>query len=463
MENSLLIKLFASFTRRDYRKIRIFLCSPYFNQRKDVVLLFDVLAQSNTTTIDPQKAFNQIYPKEIFNIKKWRHLMSFLLQLLKKYLAIEHLQADGLQMQIALCQEAKERNMTFLMEKELKVLAKSLSVSDKRHARFHYQNYLMYAEQYDVSSRKSRTGKLPLQQWADELSVFYMSEILRIGCNMLIQKRMNNRAYSLPLIEKVISIVEKNIDAQPPALLIYYHSYCSLEDTTKEEHYFALKQLIKEQLNRFPIEEMKGIIKLAINFCIKNLNSGRRSYIREAFDLYQYGLDNDIFLEKGFLSGFDYKNIMRLAIGLQEYEWAYQFLNEYKNYLPPNQRENTFQYNQAFLLFQQQRYQEAMPLLQQIDIKDVFNNMDARRMLLRIYFELEEFDALDSLLDSFKVFIHRQKDIGYHKQNYNNLIRIMKRMLRSNLDDQAIKTKIRHSVQQTEQVAEKEWLLKQLA
>ena len=37
-------------------------------------------------------------------------------------------------------------------------------------------------------------------------------------------------------------------------------------------------------------------------------------------------------------------------------------------------------------------------------------------MLLKIYYELQEYEVLDSFLHSFNVFLQRKKLIGYHKE-----------------------------------------------
>ena len=50
-------------------------------------------------------------------------------------------------------------------------------------------------------------------------------------------------------------------------------------------------------------------------------------------------------------------------------------------------------------------------------------------MLLRIYFELGEYDALESLLDSFATYLRRQQDLGYHREHYRNLIHFVRRLL----------------------------------
>lgn len=66
--------------------------------------------------------------------------------------------------------------------------------------------------------------------------------------------------------------------------------------------------------------------------------------------------------------------------------------------LYPAERDMLFTYNLAYWYFQQQDYNRALPLLQQVDFEDPLNNLDVRRMLLRSYVELEEHSALDSLL-----------------------------------------------------------------
>jgi hypothetical protein len=71
-------------------------------------------------------------------------------------------------------------------------------------------------------------------------------------------------------------------------------------------------------------------------------------------------------------------------------------------------------------------------------------------------------DALESLLDSFKVYIHRLKNIGYHKMIYLNLIRFTKKLLYLNREDKRAIQELEEEIQITKVVAEREWLLAQL-
>ncbi|MCY7330670.1 MAG: hypothetical protein LH618_19110 [Saprospiraceae bacterium] len=50
-----------------------------------------------------------------------------------------------------------------------------------------------------------------------------------------------------------------------------------------------------------------------------------------------------------------------------------------------------------------------MPLLAQAGESDLLLNLDSRVMLLKIYYETGEWDALDALLASFRVLLLRKK------------------------------------------------------
>jgi tetratricopeptide (TPR) repeat protein len=249
---------------------------------------------------------------------------------------------------------------------------------------------------------------------------------------------------------------------------LYFHSYCANENlknntiTKSEKHFQALKKLIQQHWKTIPPNEIRAIYLYAINYCIKRLNSGERHFIREGFELFRSGLENETLLEEGILSSFTYKNITRLGMALSENKWVEQFLADYKKYLHPRERENTWRYNLAFFYFQQEKYKDAMQLLLRVEFKDVLNNLDARRMLLKSYFELGEYNALDSLLDSFSRYIHRQKEMGYHRDNYLNLIRFVKKIIHSREEDKKIWKHLKEEIGATNRLAEREWLLEKL-
>ncbi|MCB0643791.1 MAG: hypothetical protein KDC44_19220, partial [Phaeodactylibacter sp.] len=86
----------------------------------------------------------------------------------------------------------------------------------------------------------------------------------------------------------------------------------------------------------------------------------------------------------------------------------------------------------------------------------------AKAMLVKMYYELDERESLSSLLASFKVFIHRQKGLGYHKENYGNFVRLVSKLTMTNPYDPEAMQKLRQEVEAVNLLTEREWVLEQL-
>ena len=246
-------------------------------------------------------------------------------------------------------------------------------------------------------------------------------------------------------------------------VLAYFHAYQSLSKdddmASQYVHFQQLKAILENNWQQFPADEMHGLYLMAINFCIKKMNRGEQAYGREVLEIYKIGLQNRLLFENNQLSPYTYKNTMMAALKVGEMAWASQFLDDYKVFLPSNDREMIHKYNKALYFFRNNDYNSAMTLLQTAHLRDVLFNLDARRLLARIYFELKENAALDSLIDNSKIYLHRQKSIGYHREMYINFFKILEILLKTDVKKRSL---LRGQILDTQYLAEREWLLEKL-
>lgn len=473
MQKSNLIAYLKQFTKRDWREFRKFVRSPYFNQREDILLLFEYLDNAinnlKPTALHREKVFNYVFPIINFDEKRLRHTTSFLLKTLKRYLSQAEFENDPIQTQQYLCQSLRKKGLEVFFEKELMFTQNLMEKEPFRDSKFYFQKYQLGMEEAVFTMPQRRSGEMKFQSIADQLTISYISSILRLSCNIQSHQTMSGQAYDLKLLPEVLTLIESGEYLEVPSVALYYRCYNSIESLEKanieksELNFQELKALINQHWTLFPSSEIRDIYLFAVNYCIKRLNAGDRSFIREAFELYRSGLKNETLLEDGVLSSFTYKNITRLGMALLENDWVEQFLEEYKKYLNPRERENAWRYNLAFFYFQQQEYKRAMQLLLLVEFKDVLNNLDARRMLLKSYFELGEYNALDSLLDSFSRYIHRQNELmGYHRENYVNLIRFVKKIIHNGERNKTVLLELKKEIEATSHLAEREWLLEKV-
>ena len=103
-----------------------------------------------------------------------------------------------------------------------------------------------------------------------------------------------------------------------------------------------------------------------------------------------------------------------------------------------------------------------MRLLIQADYDDMLMTLSAKTMLLKMYYELDEIDALESLLSSMTTFIHRKKIIGYHKNLYGNTIRFTKKLIKVNPFNKKEKEKLKKEIMAAKPLPERGWLLEQV-
>ena len=208
--------------------------------------------------------------------------------------------------------------------------------------------------------------------------------------------------------------------------------------------------------------DLRYVFLMAINLCISNANRGRDNFVREAFEWYRLGIERDVIAENGQLTRATYLNIVTHAIKLEEYDWATDFIEQHTDQLEDDIRENTESFARARLAYEQKDYDTGMPLLAQVDFKHPVYNIMAKTLQLKIYYEIDEYDAMDSQLDSMTTYLRRKTLSDLHKDNFGNIVRFVRRISRMKPGDRKKKTELREQIETASPLTEKKWLLEQL-
>jgi hypothetical protein len=97
-----------------------------------------------------------------------------------------------------------------------------------------------------------------------------------------------------------------------------------------------------------------------------------------------------------------------------------------------------------------------------MEYDDVLQNLAAKLLLAKIYYEQESIGALENQLDSIQIYLRRKKVLGYHKNNYNAILRFMRKLLSVNHNNLSELRVLRKLIQEEPVLTEREWMLKQL-
>ena len=98
-----------------------------------------------------------------------------------------------------------------------------------------------------------------------------------------------------------------------------------------------------------------------------------------------------------------------------------------KEHLLPSLREAIFHYNLAACYFEQQQFSPAIRLLQGLTFEDVYYELSAKVLLCKVYFESRELEALFYLIDAFKRFLKRNKQVSpQNRTHYLNFLKYLR-------------------------------------
>jgi hypothetical protein len=464
MEKTLLWEVFCILTKSELRDLDKFVRSPFFNQKAQLIGLFEYLrnCHSGKNLPQTQAAFEAAYPKTVYDDSKMRLANSDLLALIEQYWVVQAGLSDPDKGSIRLAGEYRKRNLSKHMQITLREARKAVERRPLQDADHFQLRYDLELEQFQGASLVKRYESFNLQEISDLLDTSFIAQKLRHVCLSLSHQAVYKTEYRFGLLQSIFDYIEQTQLLDLPAVALYYHACHFLADPSGEDHFFRFRNTLTAHAGVFPQEELRTLYLLAINFGVKKSNEGGLTWFRETFELYREALDRDLLLENGHLSRFAYNNIVVVALRLDELDWTETFIHQYKTHVERAYREQAFNLNLARLAYRRRDYGTALLQLQGADYKDLINSLNAKILLLKIYFETEETDLLESHLESMKTYIHRQDTIGYHRENYLNIVRFTRALVRMNPNDAGERKALREKIETASVLSEREWLLEQL-
>ncbi|MBL0108744.1 MAG: hypothetical protein IPP52_16040 [Ignavibacteria bacterium] len=124
MYKNTLTDLLKTFSLKEIKDFREFLRSSYFNKRRAVTKLYEIISAYHpgydSDLLTKESIFKKLFPDKIYNDSTLRVLTHYLTELAEKYLVVSKVENDkpeySIQLQMALCSRKQYR----LLEKNIK-------------------------------------------------------------------------------------------------------------------------------------------------------------------------------------------------------------------------------------------------------------------------------------------------------------------------------------------------------
>lgn len=470
MRNFKLFQILSQFDKLEQNRIRKFISSPYFNKDKVVLALFELMVEeiNAPSMLDwtKEKIWDTLAPELPYDDTRLRKYQSDLLKLVEQFLIQQEFESDPFTSQSYLLRSIKRKKLKKLHNSTLKNVKEIPGKIAHRDGNYYLGQFLV-ENSYDqlISDfEEKKTEKTNLEEMSRLLDYFYIGEKLKIYCEVLSRKKFAKHEYDISLINEVLQFAEREELQEIPFIAIYFQIFKMYVEPNDLSHYYKFRLLLSESSHFFPKSQEKVFYDFAQNYCINQLNQGNSSFLKDLFDVYKDVIGKGFFVMEGRMESLEFRNIVVVGLRRGEYEWTEKFIYEYIKLLPSEIRDNTLSFNLSQLYFYQKKYANVIRILQEVEYNDYITNLNAKTTLLMTYYEVDEIDPLFNLLESFRVYLNRNKEIpSARKINYKNLIKFTKKLISIPPSDNKMLSVLKQEVVSTKNIPSRDWLLEKIA
>ncbi|CAA6824234.1 MAG: Unknown protein [uncultured Aureispira sp.] len=478
MYKTKLVTLFQYLDSREITRFLDYVNSPFYNKHAEVKKLCAYLAKyipnlKRQHRLEKERVFKHVYPNRPFDGNALHSISSKLLTLLHDYLVITAHEEKHNQHLIKILAELRHRKQfkdydAILRKVERGEASAYTDIEDL------YWEHFSYHKELDVNfiTKGGRTYNENLQLKNDFLDLFFITKKLKVACDMVSRNIVIGSNYEYRLVDELLVYLEQENSpyGAEPTIKIYAAVLKMLLYGEKgDEEYFKVKKWLVAHQAIFSKLELKNIYDYLENHCIQRYNkTASEQYLKEMLDISKFLVQHEINFVDGYLSDGDYKNIGTSAINLGDYEWAAEFIETYKEALIPAYQKSAYSLLMGFLLYAKKEYGVALQALHNVVFTNYTYHIGAKMIQLKIYYEINEGEALYSLTDAFRNYLKRNKQLTEDRRvvyyNFINLIRRTYKLKESKeyqSDEKFNKErqKLELLFKETNPIASKTWLL----
>ena len=446
-----------------------FVQSPYFNKNQELIDLFQLihkdLNSSRTKAFTKEKVWKKIQANTPYDDVRFRKYLSDLLKLVEQFLAQEQFEKDEYQKSIYELEAVLDKKIDRLYSGMRRFVRKIPENTTYRNSKYYY--YLLEASKllHDLETEVEQKKKISTNftQLSKALDIYYFSEKLRLDYDATIWKRIDgNLNANIYFIDQINDFIEKTPDLYYPPVRIYQTINQLSKYPDNDQYYYKYKEQLDDNIHFFPPYEAIPIYSAGINHCIRKINTGNSDYLNELFSLY-VGYVRATVDYSGELSQWTFNNVITVALRSGKFKWVNEFIKEYGSFIDERYRDNAVSYNLANLHFYQKDYDKVIETLRNIEYEDIFYNINSRFILIKTYYESDQFDPLIYLLESFRVYINRNKNLpDSRKIPFKNLIRFTKRLVNLPPNSDKSLLKLKEEVLNNNNTTLRSWLLEKI-
>jgi len=448
MYSSNLITLLKTFSKEEFKDFGKFVRSPHFNTHKDVIRYYAYLRKFhpgfNHKSFTPENICKHVYKGRPFKNSEFLKLNSALNQLGNEFLKFSH---DKFFNDYNLLNQFVNRNLG----KQFRALYNKLS--DYLDNEAGLDNLLFVKKIYlETSLIRYNMNRDRQKEICGEIikrgNYFAYQSLMWI----MIQNRdmiANYNAFNYEYkespafkfiqsinLEKLINEI-KYEDNRLGRYLKYY-IYCMMITLHPEnEHYFNLFKETFEAIY-YEVEKLEKNNYLARmqTYVMKHIQNGDMKYLNELLNAYKFFFDRKDIFENNYIPMPPFRNCISLALYVKDYKFVNELIEKYSERLYPDYRQDSKNICRAYLNFELKNYDGVIDSLKIFSYNYPPHKIDVKHLLLKTYYEMDNYEQLQTHIDSFRHFISKNKTIPAGVKNkYLELLNLVNQLFTAKIDN----------------------------
>lgn len=435
MYNNTITDLLKTFSAKEIKDFREFLRSSYFNKRRAVSKLYEIISANHpgydSDLLTKEYIFKKLFPDKIYKDNTLRVLTHYLTELAERYFVISKVDNDKLeysiQLQTALCSRKQYR----LLEKYIKRSEYLLEKERPDAEDYFFYKYRMENEKikFMYESNYSLYEKIINRpDWENvfrDFTNYYHVKSMIMYLNSLTINRLYNKDFKSGAFTELVQKIDPKDFEDVPVIKIYYFILKMITDMDDESYFYKVKKLIREYKAVINIFDLTGAYVYLNQYCIKKISEGEAKFEMESFSIYKEELQERTYLmNDGTMAPMFYRNVVNTGLMLKKLSWVKNFINKYKPELSKRYRDNYFNYCLAQYEFYAGNYDSSLELNYKIKYDDLYMKLKSKTLEMQLLYETRSEESLLSSLENFRHFLNKNNLIpagpklqyaGFHK------------------------------------------------
>ena len=470
-----LLVLLQNFSKPELKGFYKFLQSSFHNENQDLVKLFEIIEaqfpisndnDKKNTNFEKKIVWKKIKGNTPYKDEQMRRICSDLTKKAYHFLAYNEFKKNPMDELIYLLPVINTPSLNKHFSGATRQANLIQQKSSLKNANHHFSKFKIEYQKY--RNQEINTKKLPnfenLEKADYHLDAFYIFNKLKNYCDFLAYKNISAINPDIHLFPDFLENLKSSPYINEPCIKSYFYIVSMMLHPDDEVFFQNAKKILEKNYDSFTTQELNTIYIYLKNYCIDTkINNGKSEYFYELFDIFKTLLEKEINFVDGMLDPKDYKNIITVGLHIKEFDWTEKFIQNYTTRLPRESQDNDLSYNLAKIYFHKKDYQRVIEQLREVEYKNLSYTMGGRLMLLKTYYELKELDALESLLDSYGIYLRRNKLIAREvKQQLMNGIRFTRKLASLAPYDKPGIQKLKTQINNCKTLAAKKWLLEKV-